>query len=73
MKKVTKLAWLALLGFAAIGMWAQDDSGQNAAKPGKATVAEAQGPASQVPAEYVIGADDTLHISGLNRYVASTT
>ena len=35
MKKVTKLAWLALLGFAAIGMWAQDDSGQNAAKPGK--------------------------------------
>jgi len=63
MKKVTKLAWLALLGFAAIGMWAQDDSGQNAAKPGKATVAEAQGPASQVPAEYVIGADDTLHIS----------
>jgi polysaccharide export outer membrane protein len=63
MKKVTKLAWLVLLGFAAIGMWAQDDSGQNPAKPGKAAVPEAQGAASQVPAEYVIGADDTLHIS----------
>jgi len=63
MKKVTKLAWLVLLGFAAIGMWAQDDSGQNTAKPGKAADREAQGAASQVPAEYVIGADDTLHIS----------
>ena len=35
MKKVTKFAWLALCGFAALGAGAQDDGSQNAAKPGK--------------------------------------
>ena len=63
MKKVTKLAWLALLWFVAIGMWAQDDSSQNMAKPGKTAAPEVQGATPQVSAEYVIGADDTLHIS----------
>jgi polysaccharide export outer membrane protein len=64
MKKVTKLACLALLGFAAIGVWAQDDnSGQNVAKPAQAAAPEVRGAAPEVPAEYVIGADDTLHIS----------
>ncbi len=63
MKKVTKLAWLTLLAFAAIGMWALDGSSQNAAKPGKAAAPEAQGTVQQVSSEYVIGADDTLHIS----------
>jgi polysaccharide export outer membrane protein len=63
MKKVTKLACLALIGFAAIGVRAQDDGSQNVAKAGKADAPEVQGRAQQVPAEYVIGADDTLHIS----------
>jgi len=63
MEKVTKLACLALLGFAAIGMWAQDETEQNMAKPAKAAAPEARGAAPEVPAEYVIGADDTLHIS----------
>ena len=63
MKKVTKLACLALLGFAAIGMWAQDETEQNMAKPAKAAAPEARGAAPEVPAEYVIGADDTLHIA----------
>src|SRR5208283_5312102 len=63
MRKVTKLACLALLGFAAVGVWAQDDGSQNAAKAGKAPSPEVQGSGPQVPAEYVIGPDDTLHIS----------
>ncbi len=63
MRKVSKLACLALLGFAAVGVWAQDDGSQNAAKAGKAPSPEVQGSGPQVPAEYVIGPDDTLHIS----------
>ncbi|MFZ3189334.1 MAG: polysaccharide biosynthesis/export family protein [Candidatus Sulfotelmatobacter sp.] len=63
MKKVTKLAWLALLGFAALGMGAQDDGSRNATKAAKEPAPEVQRSAAQVPAEYVIGADDTLHIS----------
>ena len=62
MDKVTKLACLALLGFAAIGMWAQD-TGENVAKPAKAAAPEPRVAAPEVPAEYVIGADDTLHIA----------
>ncbi|MGA9735007.1 MAG: polysaccharide biosynthesis/export family protein, partial [Candidatus Sulfotelmatobacter sp.] len=63
MKNVTKLAWLALLGFAALGMGAQDDGSRNATKAAKEPAPEVQRSAAQVPAEYVIGADDTLHIS----------
>jgi len=63
MKKVTKLACLALLGFVAIGMWAQDDTDQNAAKPAKAAAPEARGSEPGIPGDYVIGADDTLHIA----------
>jgi polysaccharide export outer membrane protein len=62
MKKVTKLACLALLGFAAVGGRAQDDS-QSAVKASKAPSPELQGAAPEDPAEYVIGADDTLHIA----------
>ena len=36
MKKAISLACLALLGFAAMGMQAQDDVGQNAAKAAQA-------------------------------------
>jgi polysaccharide biosynthesis/export protein len=63
MKKVMRLACLALVGFATISMWAQDDSNDNAAKPNKAAAPEASAPASAVPSDYVIGADDTLHIT----------
>jgi polysaccharide export outer membrane protein len=64
MKTVIKLACLALLVFAAIGMWAQDDAdaGGNA-NPPKAVVPEVQVSGPGVPSDYVIGADDTLHIT----------
>ena len=61
MKKVSKLACMALLGFAAAGMWAQDEADQKATKA--AAAAEVAAPMAQTPADYVIGADDTLHIS----------
>ena len=64
MKKVTKLAGLALLGLVTIGMWAQDDAdAAGAAKPAKAAVQEVQVSGAGVPSDYVIGADDTLRIS----------
>jgi len=63
MKRVPKLACLALLALVAAGMQAQDNTDQVAAKPAPAVAPEAQGPASDAPADYVIGADDTLHIS----------
>ena len=64
MKKVTKLAGLALLGLVTIGMWAQDDAGDTgAAKPAKPAVPEVQVSGAGVPADYIIGADDVLHIS----------
>lgn len=63
MKKVIKLACLALIGFAAIGMWAQDDADAAAsAKPAKTAVPEAR-TSGATPVDYVIGADDTLHVS----------
>jgi len=63
MKKVLKLASVALLGFAATGVWAQDGSGDAAAKPMRAAVPEVQASTPGVPTDYVIGADDTLRIS----------
>jgi len=63
MMKVMKVACLALLGFATIGVWAQDDPDNGAAKPEKAAAREAQPAASSTPADYVIGADDTLRIT----------
>jgi polysaccharide export outer membrane protein len=64
MKRVIRLACLALVGFAALGMWAQDDAGDaNAAKVAKAPVPEVQASTPGVPVDYIIGADDTLHIS----------
>jgi polysaccharide biosynthesis/export protein len=60
MKKVTKLACLALLGFVATGMQAQDGT---APKPAPAVAPEVGMPAPETPVDYVIGADDTLHIS----------
>jgi polysaccharide export outer membrane protein len=64
MKIEIKLACLALLGFAAVGMWAQDDVyDAGNPKPDKAAAPEVRAPAQAPPADYVIGADDTLHIS----------
>ena len=64
MRKVIKLACLALFGLMAVGMWAQDDNAAaEAAKPAQTAVPEAQASSPSVPMDYVIGADDTLRIS----------
>jgi polysaccharide export outer membrane protein len=63
MKKAMKLACLTLLGFATISLWAQNDTDESAAKPEKGTASEAHSTAPAVPSDYVIGADDTLHIT----------
>jgi len=65
MKRVLKLACL-LLAFAAVGAWAQDDNGGDAAaKPDKPDKPEAPEVRLNptVPDNYIIGADDTLRIS----------
>jgi polysaccharide biosynthesis/export protein len=64
MKRVTKLACLALFVCLGIGMWAQDVGDQDAAPPEKKSAAVTMpAPPTEPPADYVIGADDTLHIS----------
>jgi polysaccharide export outer membrane protein len=63
MKKVTKLACLALLAFLATGMHGQDDADRAAPKPAPAAAPEVRTPAPEPAADYVIGADDTLHVS----------
>jgi polysaccharide export outer membrane protein len=63
MKRVIKLGCVALLGLASIAVWAQDDGNESAGKPEKVAEPAAHPPASEVPSEYIIGADDTLHIS----------
>ncbi|HTU41862.1 MAG TPA: polysaccharide biosynthesis/export family protein [Candidatus Aquilonibacter sp.] len=68
MKKLMKLAGLALLAAVSLTLWAQDDGNDRAnndtvTKEEKATAPEAHSAAPSVPTDYVIGADDTLHIS----------
>jgi polysaccharide export outer membrane protein len=63
MKNGMKLACLGLLGFATIGLWAQDAGDASVAKPDKAAAPEAQVQAAGAPSDYIIGADDTLHIT----------
>jgi polysaccharide export outer membrane protein len=63
MKKVIQVAGLALLGFGAIGLWAQDAADAGAAKTAKAVPPEVQVSGQGMPADYVIGADDTLRIT----------
>ncbi|MGB7131238.1 MAG: polysaccharide biosynthesis/export family protein [Candidatus Sulfotelmatobacter sp.] len=63
-----KLAGLALLATASMTLWAQDDSNDRAnnetvTKEEKPPAPEAHSAGPSVPADYVIGADDTLHIS----------
>jgi polysaccharide export outer membrane protein len=62
MKKVMKLACLALLGVATLSTWGQDDTSNAAPSPAKAAAPETH-PTASVPSDYTIGADDTLHIT----------
>ena len=59
MKKVTRCAVLLLSGAMATAMLAQNPAPQN----DKPAAAGPAAPASQSPSDYVIGADDQLHIS----------
>jgi polysaccharide biosynthesis/export protein len=61
MRNVGKLGCLAAIGLVAAGMWAQDGADHTAVPQAAAQPAQAAAPESQ--AEYVIGADDTLHIA----------
>jgi polysaccharide biosynthesis/export protein len=66
MKKVAKFGCLALLVCFAAGVWAQDDSSQpTEEKPTKvaAPAPDSSTSVPQSPPDYVIGADDTLHVS----------
>jgi len=63
MKKAMKpTCWvLLLLGMAAACMWAQDDASKDSADADKG--AAVMHSTADVPSDYVIGADDTLHIT----------
>lgn len=62
MKRVRRLAFMALLGCAATCMSSQD-SGQTSAVATKTSAATTATPSAEASADYVIGADDTLHIA----------
>jgi polysaccharide biosynthesis/export protein len=66
MKKAIKLAFITLLAMTAIAAWAQDDNSSAndaGAKPEKNAAPETRSAAPAVPVDYIIGPDDTLHIS----------
>ena len=63
MKKAMMFACLALLAFAALGLQAQDDADAPADVPEKQQPTRVTPPKPEVPSDYVIGADDTLHVS----------
>jgi polysaccharide biosynthesis/export protein len=64
MKRVTKLACLGLFLCLGIGMWAQDEGDQGEAQPEKKSeIVKVPAPPAEAPVDYVIGADDTLHVS----------
>jgi polysaccharide biosynthesis/export protein len=62
MRQRIRLLCLLLLAFLAVGAWAQDDSASydETSKPDKPPEIPLK---PVVPSDYVIGADDTLHIS----------
>ncbi len=64
MRIVLKLACLAVMGFATIAVWAQSDAPANppTAKPEK-IAPPPQSAEQTLPPDYVIGADDTLHVT----------
>src|SRR5579872_5199790 len=61
MMKVRSVACLALLGLVTTLTLAQDSTDQNTASPEKSNGRETR--TLEVPVDYLIGADDTLHIS----------
>jgi len=69
MKKVIHLAFLLWMGLATTNLWSQASASKPAnAVPSRASDANTaktpdQAQSSNVPSDYVIGADDTLHIS----------
>jgi polysaccharide export outer membrane protein len=64
MKNVAKLTCLMFCCWAAIGAWAQENVNHDGAKSAVAPASSAAGaPETNSPPDYVIGADDTLHIS----------
>jgi polysaccharide biosynthesis/export protein len=65
MKKVTKLACVAAFVCLATGMWAQDDDSgaPPPPPPAKSAIVDLPAPPVEPPPDYVIGADDTLHIA----------
>jgi polysaccharide export outer membrane protein len=63
MKEAIKIMCAALLVLAAVSLRAQDQAEASPAQPAKAALPEIPAPATGTAADYVIGADDTLHIS----------
>jgi polysaccharide biosynthesis/export protein len=63
MKKVARFTCLTVVLFVAVGMWAQDDSNQGQESPAKPQVAAPAVAVPDSPVDYVIGPDDTLHVS----------
>jgi polysaccharide export outer membrane protein len=61
MRRVAKLACLALLGFVTVTVWAQQESDASADKAQKPPAAEVS--AKGAPTDYIIGADDALKIT----------
>jgi polysaccharide biosynthesis/export protein len=62
MKRAIQLAFIAMLGLVATGAFTQD--AQAVSSNGRArTASDTRVPVSVAPSDYVIGADDTLHIS----------
>jgi polysaccharide biosynthesis/export protein len=59
--KTTKLIYLAFL-LLTVSVWAQDEGSETGAQAAKAAPGESQS-APGPPSDYVVGADDTLHIS----------
>jgi polysaccharide biosynthesis/export protein len=62
MKKAIRLACMAMLACYTISAWAQDGMANKPDAGSKGDVAEAR-PAGASPSDYVLGADDQLHIT----------
>jgi polysaccharide export outer membrane protein len=63
MKKVMKVVCLVLLGLVTTAMWAQSEDSNATSPPEKPATAETHRAGPVVPPDYVIGADDTLHVT----------
>jgi polysaccharide biosynthesis/export protein len=63
MNKIATCACLVLIGCAATGMLAQDDGDPAPPRPAQASAPRATSSSAQTQSDYVIGPDDTLHIS----------